>query len=391
MEYHEYANLFPMMTEGELEELCEDMRMNGYDKSAPITMLNGKILDGRNRQVAADRVGVEPYYTIFTGNNQEALDFVIRHNLKRRHLNETQRAVIAGRLESYHHGGNRKNQDANLHLDRETAATLLNVSPRTVATVKKIEREAPQFLEKMANGSMTASAAKKKIAEDEKEKRKNTSILIPDDDLFTLYCFPINELKIKLPPCSIDVIITDPPYPREYIEVFSDLSDLAFYSLKQGGSLIVMSGQSYLPEVIQRLSEKMIYQWTLSYGTPGGMSPQIWQRKVNTFWKPLLWFIKGEYNGDWIGDVIKGIPNDNDKIFHKWGQNITGMADIVERFTNPGELILDPFCGGGTTGLAALIKGRRFIGNDYDPDCINTSRGRYSEWKLKQNEQAGEI
>lgn len=55
------------------------------------------------------------------------------------------------------------------------------------------------------------------------------------------------------------------------------------------------------------------------------------------------------------------------------------MADIIERFTNPGDLILDPFLGGGTTGAAAVSMGRKFIGTDIKPLNIDISLKRIKE------------
>jgi DNA modification methylase len=43
------------------------------------------------------------------------------------------------------------------------------------------------------------------------------------------------------------------------------------------------------------------------------------------------------------------------------------MSSLIRDFTNPGDLILDPFAGSGTTGVAALRNGRRFIGWERDP------------------------
>lgn len=149
--------------------------------------------------------------------------------------------------------------------------------------------------------------------------------------------------------------------------------------LKPGGSLVVMVGQSYLPEVVRLLGSCMEYHWCLAYLTPGGQSPQLWHKRTNTFWKPVLWYTKGEYTGDYIGDVLKSPPNDNDKRFHEWGQSVGGMKDIVERFTDPGHVILDPFSGGGTTGVAAVSMGRRFIGVDVDESNIETTERRVQE------------
>jgi site-specific DNA-methyltransferase (adenine-specific) len=189
---------------------------------------------------------------------------------------------------------------------------------------------------------------------------------------------------------SVDFIITDPPYPREYIPLYGELSKVAARVLKPGGSLIVMVGQSYLPEVMLELGQWMQYHWCLSYLTPGGQSPQLWHKKTNTFWKPVLWYTKGEYAGDYIGDVLKSPPNDNDKRFHEWGQSLGGMRDIVERFTCPGHTILDPFVGGGTTGVAAVTMGRRFIGADIVPENIATATQRICEGYEYAGSSSGE-
>ena len=198
-------------------------------------------------------------------------------------------------------------------------------------------------------------------------------------DKFKLIVGDIERASDEIESETIDVIITDPPYPKQYLPVYIKLSTVAERILKPGGSCVVMAGQSYLPDVISALGMHLTYQWILAYLTPGGQSAQIWQRKVNTFWKPLLWFVKGKYDGSWLGDVTRSDPNNNDKRFHDWGQSESGMSDVVRRFTKPGDLVLDPFLGGGTTGVVALMMGRRFIGIDNDPESIGRSRIRLLE------------
>lgn len=191
-----------------------------------------------------------------------------------------------------------------------------------------------------------------------------------------LYVCGIGDLAEKVPANSVDHIITDPPYSRAFLPVYSELAAFAAHALKPGGNLLVMVGQSYLHEVMERLDTGLRYQWTLAYLTPGGQAVQLWDRKVNTFWKPLLWYVKGSYEGAWVGDVTKSVVNDNDKRFHEWGQSETGIADILQRFTKPNEIICDPFVGGGTVGVVALSLGRRFIGADADAAVISVTRRR---------------
>lgn len=192
---------------------------------------------------------------------------------------------------------------------------------------------------------------------DDWEKKNNIRVIVKD----------IRALSADdIPDESIDCIITDPPYPKEYVDLFGDLGALAARVLKPGGSLVVMTGQLYLPRYIELLSGHLTYHWTLAYLTPGGQAVQIWNREVNTFWKPLLWFVKDSRDARWVSDVVNTPVNANDKQHHKWGQSVAGMTDIVEKFTNPGDLVLDPFLGGGTTGVVCKQKNRRFIGVEND-------------------------
>ena len=205
---------------------------------------------------------------------------------------------------------------------------------------------------------------------------------VPDDlpdvtDRYQVYCDSCDSTLVA--DDSLDWIITDPPYGREDLPVFDELASFGARALKPGGSLICMTGQSYLPSVMASPANGLEYHWTLAYLTPGGQAVQVWQRKVNTFWKPLLWYVKGEHKGDWAGDVLKSDTNDNDKRFHEWGQSESGMADIIERFTFPGETICDPFCGGGTTGVVAVRMNRLFIGLDVEEKAINTTKRRLAE------------
>ncbi|MCP4967401.1 MAG: site-specific DNA-methyltransferase [bacterium] len=49
------------------------------------------------------------------------------------------------------------------------------------------------------------------------------------------------------------------------------------------------------------------------------------------------------------------------------------MESLVSDFTDPGELICDPFAGSGTTGVACIRLGRRFIGWEKDPEFFETA------------------
>ena len=203
---------------------------------------------------------------------------------------------------------------------------------------------------------------------------------------YELIVSDIEDVSSRIQPNSVDAIITDPPYVQELLPVYDGLAKAALHSLRPGGSCFVMIGQSYLPDIITRLSRHLRYHWAIAYLTPGGQSVQLWQRHVNTFWKPVLWFTKGEYDGQWTGDVVKSDVNDNDKRFHEWGQSESGMASLIEKFTDPDDLVFDPFLGGGATAVAALARGRKFIGSDKEQDSIDTTLRRLEQMPTADEE-----
>jgi hypothetical protein len=90
-EYHDVANIFPMMTGDEFKELCDDIREHG--QQLPIVLIDEKILDGRNRYLACLHVGVEPEFVQYTGD--DPVSYALSANLKRRHLAVGQLAKIA--------------------------------------------------------------------------------------------------------------------------------------------------------------------------------------------------------------------------------------------------------------------------------------------------------
>lgn len=160
MVWHEYANLFPLLEGEAFWSLVEDVRANGVHE--PIVMFEGKVLDGRNRYLAARECG-QPYPLVeYTGS--DALAYVISLNLKRRHLNESQRAMVAGKIAKLPHGGDRRSdQAANLPVESPTqaqAAQMLNVSERGVRLARSVhEHGAPELVAQVEAGEISVSAA----------------------------------------------------------------------------------------------------------------------------------------------------------------------------------------------------------------------------------------
>lgn len=95
-EHHEFANLFPMMDGAQWGNFLADVEANGVQE--PVWLFEGKILDGRNRAKAAHLCEKSFTTKDFIGTREQALCFVVSRNLHRRHLDESQRAMVGARL-----------------------------------------------------------------------------------------------------------------------------------------------------------------------------------------------------------------------------------------------------------------------------------------------------
>lgn len=212
---------------------------------------------------------------------------------------------------------------------------------------------------------------------EQREKIREQAITEYFNDVLPVYHCGVAELHEYVERGSVDAIITDPPYPKEYLPVWSELGEFAAYALRPGGSLIAMSGQLYLPEVINRLLETGLeWRWIACYDLPGQRQQQH-QPNVISAWKPLLIFKKpGRVErGPSLDKVVVPPLQGDEKDTHIWGQNIGGLTAIMEEWTNPGWLICDPLCGAGSTLKAAKDLGRRFIGCDIDAGNVAITKG----------------
>jgi N6-adenosine-specific RNA methylase IME4 len=91
---HPAAAIFPLMGEAELRALADDIKANGQRE--PIVFLDGKLLDGRNRWLACELAGVKPRRENHSGM-KNPVEYVWSLNYRRRHLDESQRAMAAER------------------------------------------------------------------------------------------------------------------------------------------------------------------------------------------------------------------------------------------------------------------------------------------------------
>jgi N6-adenosine-specific RNA methylase IME4/ParB-like chromosome segregation protein Spo0J len=206
--------------EGEaFKTLVADIRANGLLQ--PITLHEGAILDGRNRLKACKAAGIEPQFVDYEGN--DPLAFVISMNVRRRHLDESQRSLIASRLANMRRDERTDLQpSANLRkVSQAEAAERLNVSERSVTSAALVDNKAtPALVQAVEQGKIAISLAAKLVTASEAVQRQAAAeperahVLVKQSARIERE----TQLAVKqqaLPEARYGVIYADPPWRFE--------------------------------------------------------------------------------------------------------------------------------------------------------------------------------
>ena len=132
---HAFSEILPAMADSDLASLRESLKTDGYI-GPPIYTFEGKILDGVHRYRLCMELGIDPQFVEYAG--ADAFRFALNQNLARRHLNESQRAMVAARLVTTQpHRPSKLSRSIDL-LTQPSAASLLTVSTPSVKRAKAL-------------------------------------------------------------------------------------------------------------------------------------------------------------------------------------------------------------------------------------------------------------
>ena len=372
----------------------------------------GRTLDGHHRARIADELGV-PYQVniVVVADDEEAAAIARTLNADRRHLTAEQRremvAALLSEVDDHGIGVHSPNAVADalgVSLDtvQRDASELTDVgklaepthrrgqdgkvrpSKRPTQIAAKNQREAARAQDALVQlgGAVptvplldvkrTERIARERAAED----RRN----VPAEPIATPDGMDLRHGDFRQALADVrdaHAVITDPPYAQQYYHLYPELAAIASTILRPGGHLVVLCGTN--PRAWLRLLDEMErhlpLRWVGCYSTAG----PAWRdhtARVATGWKPLLVFRQpGDEPARSLNtDVFRS--DGDDKAHHGWGQDVAGFRRIVEAFTEPRDLVVDPFLGGGTTAVACKQTGRRFVGCDIDQAHVATARGR---------------
>ncbi|MBI5639489.1 MAG: ParB N-terminal domain-containing protein [Nitrospirae bacterium] len=210
----------------------------------------------------------------------------------------------------------------------------------------------------------------------------------PDNSIQMIHGDFIKECK-NIADNSIDAIITDPPYPKEFLPLWKELGITANRVLKPGGFLIAYSGKIYLDTVMDYLKNAGLkYYWMFNIVYKGNCNPKIPFRRVHELSRPVLIYSKPpiKVQDEYFKDTYNCTTME--KEFHDWQQANEPFQYLIKKFSKPDETILDPFVCTGTVALASLMEQRKCIGMDVDEKMIKVAKGRIQEYLNSQKKAA---
>lgn len=188
-----------------------------------------------------------------------------------------------------------------------------------------------------------------------------------------VFCGDAFELAAMIEPETVDLILTDPVYGR--VDDYELLAEIAASILKPDSALLAFASKQHTHTIRERMGKYLDFVWQLDYIIKA-KTTRLWAYNVFMWNTPVVWFAKGK------GYPLKTIPDtyigNNGAVHggHKWNKNLGVLRYWINAFTRPGDIVLDPFCGGGSTLVAAKESGRRWLGFEIDPETAVAARER---------------
>lgn len=381
--------LFDLLKGSDYKALKEDIKKNGVKVELHILPDKTAICGHQRLKIAKElnikHLRCKTVYGLDT--EQKIREYVILDNLLRRQLTPEKRAYLLDDLSKQYEVG-RRGRTKEERIEKPTmgssiesvltkTAKKVNVSKNTVqrarAYVKAVKKNPKKYKNKKI-GKVLKAVQKEKEHQENVKKGEKINI---DDLNIDFREGDFTKALNDIPDNSIDLIITDPPYDKESIYLYGELSKLAKRVLKKNCFCIVYSGVMYLFEIMEQMNKYLDYYWIYALVYPDTHT-KVMGRNILQGWKPFLVY-QNEFkkNKELFIDVING--SGREKQNHPWEQSIDELTKIIEYFTKPGDSILDPMSGSGSTLIISKKLKRKPIGIEINKDTYKAARKRIKE------------
>jgi len=189
--------------------------------------------------------------------------------------------------------------------------------------------------------------------------------------------FQALEEVADLSPDSVRMICTDIPYDGHFVDQLDDLAAMAERVLAPGGVFVSYLGQHRLDEKIAALSKRLTYRWLPTSAWSGTATP-VQNLNLKSQSIPLVVYSKGDWSPPtyWHDTFI---DSGREKSWHPWQRSLGEIEKLIEYFSEPDDLIVDPCGGGFTTAIACHRLRRRCVSVDVEKACVVRGQQRLRE------------
>ena len=223
----------------------------------------------------------------------------------------------------------------------------------------------------------------------------------------------IERMKI-LPDNSVDMVLTDPPYGTTQNKWDTIVDMDAFWKeikrvTKKNSAILIFTQMPFTATVVMSNSKMFRYEWICEKANPTGFlnarrMPLKCHENILVFYEKLPTYnpqmIQGKphsrggtdrqsknygsyadtkriiSNTYFPRDVLKVNWQDSTRGLHPTQKPVSLCEHFIKTYSNKGDIILDPFIGSGTTAVAAVNTGRKYIGFEQDDKYFDTAQNR---------------
>lgn len=390
---HPACRIFPPLGDDDLQQLADDIAANGLRN--PIVMLDGKLLDGRNRFAGCTIAKVEPQFVEFEGD--DPIGWVVSQNLVRRHLTASQRAVVAfdllpllekeakqrqRRSNDYRQNARSAKNGADQPTGKasEMAARLTKSNSRYVESVKSINKQAPELIGRIRSGELNISEARRLATINQQRSNEQGA----HRKLSKQRTWKITGEQQVV---QCDLLLADPPYgitkepwepksletfTREWCRRWSTCG--ADFVAIFWSQLKLFQGRTWFDESLDGYSFQQLLVWHASNNVA-----HKGRKMLKQTWEPIFlyrregsarqiisttktWDSK-RHNGDcFVGAIPQTVYNGEEFKQHPCQKPVSVMRWLIHALTDPSDNVVSPFCGVAPCGVAAVQLGRRYHG-----------------------------
>ena len=419
----EFETLIPPLSPDEYRLLEESILAEGC-RDALITW-HGILIDGHNRYRICTEYGI-PFKTQERdfASREDAMLWMIDLQRGRRNLStpdsiilaQKKTAILATRAKENQsvYYGNQYEKRTSVQMDkspdainvRAETAKLAGVSTGTLARFEQVQRKKPELIDSIRSGEMSINQAYTEVKKQEKAEQRAAKMAtikeaaVTDGNLVHGDC--IEELE-RLADGSVDCVVTDPPYGINYVSNFRTVESEVVKSvandtiedavmlwnntcailerkMKADSHLYCFTSWKVYPYFVNIISKyfkvKNCLIWEKNNWSMGDLDGNYAEQ-----YEMVIFATKGnrKLNGGRDTNILHFDRVANSSLLHSCEKPVDLLSFLIEKSTDGGELVADPFMGSGSTMVAAKNVGRQYWGCELDEDNYRIACGRCAD------------